>query len=44
MLGAEGQREREARASAEAFVSAAAQSEIVVQGFATGTSRTSAPR
>ena len=36
MLGAEGEREREARASAEAFVSAAAQSEIVVHGFRDG--------
>ena len=36
MLGAEGEREREARASAEAFVSAAARSEIVVHGFRDG--------
>jgi LmbE family N-acetylglucosaminyl deacetylase len=36
VLGAEGAREREARASAEAFVSAAPQSEIVVHGFRDG--------
>jgi LmbE family N-acetylglucosaminyl deacetylase len=36
VLGAEGRREREARASAEAFVAAASRSEIVVQGFRDG--------
>jgi LmbE family N-acetylglucosaminyl deacetylase len=36
VLGAEGRREREARASAEAFVAAASRSEIVVKGFRDG--------
>jgi LmbE family N-acetylglucosaminyl deacetylase len=36
VLGAQGVREQEARASAEAFLSAAAQSEIVVHGFRDG--------
>ena len=36
VLGAEGEREREARASAEAFVGAAARSEIDVHGFRDG--------
>ena len=36
VLGADGVREREARASAEAFMSAAARSEIVVHGFRDG--------
>jgi LmbE family N-acetylglucosaminyl deacetylase len=36
VLGAQGQREREARASAEAFVGAAGRSEVVVQGFRDG--------
>jgi LmbE family N-acetylglucosaminyl deacetylase len=36
VLGAEGRREREARASAEAFVAAASRSEVVVQGFRDG--------
>jgi LmbE family N-acetylglucosaminyl deacetylase len=33
VLGAEGQREREARASAEAFMAAATRSEVVAHGF-----------
>ena len=36
VLGAEGEREREARASAEAFMGAAAHSEVVVHGFRDG--------
>src|SRR4029450_5569064 len=36
VLGAEGQREREARASAEAFTAAATRSEVVVHGFRDG--------
>jgi LmbE family N-acetylglucosaminyl deacetylase len=36
VLGAQGVREQEARVSAEAFLSAAAQSEIVVHGFRDG--------
>lgn len=36
VLGAEGEREREARASAEAFLSASERSEIVVHGFRDG--------
>jgi LmbE family N-acetylglucosaminyl deacetylase len=36
VLGAEGAREREARASAEAFLDAAARSEVVVYGFRDG--------
>jgi LmbE family N-acetylglucosaminyl deacetylase len=36
VLGAEGQREREARASAEAFMAAATRSEVVVHGFRDG--------
>lgn len=36
VLGAEGRRDREARASAEAFVAAASRSEIVVKGFRDG--------
>jgi LmbE family N-acetylglucosaminyl deacetylase len=36
VLGAEGEREREARASAEAFMTAATRSEVVVHGFRDG--------
>jgi LmbE family N-acetylglucosaminyl deacetylase len=36
VLGAEGKREREARASAEAFMGAATRSEVVVHGFRDG--------
>ena len=36
VLGAEGDREREARASAEAFTAAASRSEVVVHGFRDG--------
>jgi len=36
VLGAEGEREREARASAEAFMGAATRSEVVVHGFRDG--------
>jgi LmbE family N-acetylglucosaminyl deacetylase len=36
VLGAEGEREREARASAEAFMAAATRSEVVVHGFRDG--------
>jgi LmbE family N-acetylglucosaminyl deacetylase len=36
VLGAEGEREREARASAEAFMGAATSSEVVVHGFRDG--------
>ena len=36
VLGAEGEREREARASAEAFTAAATRSEVVVHGFRDG--------
>jgi LmbE family N-acetylglucosaminyl deacetylase len=36
VLGAQGQREREARASAEAFVGATGRSEVVVHGFRDG--------
>jgi LmbE family N-acetylglucosaminyl deacetylase len=36
VLGAEGEREREARASAEAFLAAAARGEVVVHGFQDG--------
>ena len=36
VLGAEGEREREARASAEAFLRAASRSEVVVHGFRDG--------
>jgi LmbE family N-acetylglucosaminyl deacetylase len=36
VLGAEGEREREARASAEAFMAAATHSEVVVHGFRDG--------
>jgi LmbE family N-acetylglucosaminyl deacetylase len=36
VLGAEGEREREARACAEAFMGAATQSEVVVHGFRDG--------
>jgi LmbE family N-acetylglucosaminyl deacetylase len=36
VLGAEGKREREARASAEAFISAATRSDVVIHGFRDG--------
>jgi LmbE family N-acetylglucosaminyl deacetylase len=36
VLGAEGEREREARASAEAFMGAATRSEVIVHGFRDG--------
>jgi LmbE family N-acetylglucosaminyl deacetylase len=36
VLGAEGEREREARASAEAFMTAATRAEVVVHGFRDG--------
>ena len=36
VLGAEGRREREARASAEAFMAAAPRSEVIVHGFRDG--------
>jgi LmbE family N-acetylglucosaminyl deacetylase len=36
VLGAQGEREREARASAEAFLGAASRSEVVVHGFRDG--------